>query len=191
MQLDHHLSAVHDQLVAAAALGDERTREIAGTLATTATSAVRLALIGAVSQAADETTAALLDYPGAPAIAARLDGDEITLEVRATAAAADAEGDQRRDSASGGEPSARISLRLSEALKADIDAAAERDGVSVNTWLVRAATAALEPKPFGPHLFGATGAGGWRFDPFSAGGPGADFGGKRRNPHHITGWIDG
>jgi hypothetical protein len=190
MQLDHHVSAVHDQLIAAAALGDERTREIAGTLAGTATSAVRLALIGAVSQAADETTAALLDYPGAPAIAARLDGDEITLEVRATATTADADGgEQRRED---GEPSARISLRLSEALKADIDAAAERDGVSVNTWLVRAATAALEPQPFGPRQFGGSGAGagagGWRFDPFQAG---ADFGGKRRNPHHITGWIDG
>src|SRR4051812_15474346 len=148
MQLDHHLSAVHDQLVAAAALGDERTREIAAALAGTATSAVRLALIGAVSQAADEATAALLDYPGSPAVAARLDGDEITLEVRASAAA-DADGEARRDSAATGEPSARISLRLSEALKADIDAAAERDGVSVNTWLVRAAGAALEPKPFG------------------------------------------
>ena len=191
MQLDHHLSAVHDQLLAAAVLGDERTREIAGTLAGTATSAVRLALIGAVSQAADETTAALLDYPGAPAVAARLDGDEITLEVRATAALDAEGGEQRRDSASSGEPSARISLRLSEALKADIDAAAERDGVSVNTWLVRAATAALEPKPFGPHVFGGTGGGGWRFDPFSAGATGPDFGGKRRNTHHITGWIDG
>jgi hypothetical protein len=188
MQLDHHLNAVHDQLIAAAALGDDRTREIAGTLAGTATSAVRLALIGAVSQAADEATAALLDYPGAPAVAARLDGDEITLEVRATGPDA-AGAEQRRDD---GEPSARISLRLSETLKADIDAAAERDGVSVNTWLVRAATAALEPKPFGPHVFGGVGAGGWRFDPFSAASAGTDFGGKRRgNQHHITGWIDG
>lgn len=185
MHLDHHLSTVHDQLIAAAALGDERTKEVAGALAGAATSAVRLALIGAVSQAADETTAALLDYPGSPAVAARLDGDEITLEVR-TAAPDAVSAEQRRED---GDPSARISLRLSEALKADIDAAAEREGISVNTWLVRAATAALEPRPFGPQWFGGTGTGSWRFDPFQAATP--DFGGKRRNTHHITGWIDG
>lgn len=187
MQLDHHLETVHDQLLAAAALGDERTKEIAGALAGTATSAVRLALIGAVSQAADETTAALLDYPGSPAVAARLDGDEITLEVRATGADAGGAEPRRED----GEANARISLRLSDALKADIDAAAEREGISVNTWLVRAATAALEPRPFGPQWFGTAGGGNWRFDPFSAGTAGAEFGGKRRNTHHITGWIDG
>ena len=38
---------------------------------------------------------------------------------------------------------ARISLRLPEGLKASIDAAAAREGVSVNTWLVRALTRSL------------------------------------------------
>ena len=33
---------------------------------------------------------------------------------------------------------ARITLRLTESLKAGIEAAAAREGVSVNTWLVRA-----------------------------------------------------
>ena len=33
---------------------------------------------------------------------------------------------------------ARISLRLPESLKAAVDAAAAREGVSVNTWLIRA-----------------------------------------------------
>ena len=33
---------------------------------------------------------------------------------------------------------ARISLRLPEALKAGIEIAATREGVSVNTWIVRA-----------------------------------------------------
>ena len=33
---------------------------------------------------------------------------------------------------------ARITLRLPEPLKASIEAAAAREGVSVNTWLVRA-----------------------------------------------------
>ncbi|HET6878052.1 MAG TPA: toxin-antitoxin system HicB family antitoxin [Jatrophihabitans sp.] len=186
MHLDSHVAAVHDQLTAAAALGDDRTREIAASLATAAAPAVRLAILDAISAAADEITAALLDYPGSPAVATRLEGDEVRIEVRATAAT-EAEPPRTDD----GEASARISLRLSEALKADIDAAAERDGVSVNTWLVRAATAALRPGPFagfGSGAFGAFGpfGGGWN----APGGPGPS-GGRRGGGHNITGWING
>ena len=69
----------------------------------------------------------------------RLDGDDVRRRAcsRATAAAGAAP-----NHADDGDASARISLRLSEALKAEIDAAAARDGVSVNTWLVRAAAGA-------------------------------------------------
>lgn len=177
MQLDDHLSRVHDQLRAAAALGDDRTREIADSLGAALTPAVRLAILGALSAAADEITAALLDYPGAPAVAFRLDGDEIAVDVHATAAAAPDDPPRAED----GDASARISLRLSESLKEQIDAAAERDGVSVNTWLVRAASAALRGQagPFGP--FGPLGPGG-RWSGRGGGGPGA---------HHITGWVTG
>jgi hypothetical protein len=38
---------------------------------------------------------------------------------------------------------ARINFRLSEQLKARIEEAAGRDGISVNAWLVRAASAAV------------------------------------------------
>ena len=41
--------------------------------------------------------------------------------------------------------SARINLRMPDTLKARVEAAALREGRSVNSWLVRAATAALEP----------------------------------------------
>jgi hypothetical protein len=40
--------------------------------------------------------------------------------------------------------SARISLRLTEGLKARADAAAAADGVSTNTWLVRTIAARLD-----------------------------------------------
>ena len=175
MHLDHHLAQVHEQLGAAAALGDDRTKEIATALAAAASSAVRLALLGAVSEAADEITAALLDYPGSPAVTVRLEGDAIDVDVHASEAP-DADEPRRDD----GEASARISLRLSEGLKAEIDAAAERDGVSVNTWLVRAASAALRDGPgtapgFGPG-FGASGGRGRQ----------RQGGGQR-----ITGWING
>jgi uncharacterized protein (DUF1778 family) len=42
-----------------------------------------------------------------------------------------------------GDSNARISLRLPESLKSQIEQAAGRDGVSVNTWLVRAASSAV------------------------------------------------
>jgi uncharacterized protein (DUF1778 family) len=185
MQLDHHLAQVHDQLAAAAALGDDRTKEVAAALTTAATPAVRLALLQAVSEAADEITAALLDYPGSPTVSIRLDDAEIVVEVRSSAATETEE--PRRDE---GDPSARISLRLTEALKSDIDAAAEQEGVSVNTWLVRAASAALRPRGgFGPDFPG--GFGGGFPGGFPGGGPGNRGRGRRDNHTHVTGWING
>ena len=41
----------------------------------------------------------------------------------------------------------RITLRLPEQLKARVDEAAGRLGVSVNTWLVRAVATAVDPQP--------------------------------------------
>jgi hypothetical protein len=40
--------------------------------------------------------------------------------------------------AEGGDPSARITLRLSEGLKARVEEGAAREGVSVNTFIIRA-----------------------------------------------------
>jgi hypothetical protein len=47
----------------------------------------------------------------------------------------------------GEELSARISLRLPESLKASVEKAAEREGISVNAWLVRAIARATESRP--------------------------------------------
>jgi len=50
---------------------------------------------------------------------------------------------------------ARINLRMPEHLKVRVDQAATREGLSVNSWLVRAAAAALErtgsSQPSHPH----------------------------------------
>src|SRR4051812_29224364 len=173
MQLQHHLAQVSDQLAAAAALGDDRTKEVAAALGAASSSAVRLALLHAVTEAADEITAALLDYPGAPAVTVHLDGDDLALDVRATHT-------EEAPRADEGEATARISLRLTEALKAEIDAAAEAEGISVNTWLVRvAANAARNPFAGGPfaNVAGAFGA--------------AARGRGRRGDQRISGWING
>jgi hypothetical protein len=141
MQLDTYVEQVQDQLTATAALGDERVREVAATLAGAASPAIRLAILSALATAADEITTALLDRPGSPSVVVRLDADEIAISVTGPTESATA---VRPDD---GDTSARISLRLSEALKAEIDTAANRAGISVNTWLVRAATAALGAGP--------------------------------------------
>jgi hypothetical protein len=56
---------------------------------------------------------------------------------------------------------------MGERLKNDLDEAADREGVSLNSWIVRALTGAV-----------ARG---------SAGAPPA----AKFNPHRITGWING
>lgn len=167
MQLDSYVREVQAQLVAAAALGDDRVRQTAATLAGAAAPAVRLAILSALVAATDEITAALLDSPGAPAVAVRLDTDEIRIAVTTTIEGAPP---PRTDEA---DASARISLRLPQELKAEIDSAATAAGVSVNTWLIRAATSALNP------MFS---------DPRGAGGPRDRRAG---NAHHVTGWING
>ena len=50
--------------------------------------------------------------------------------------------------------SARITLRLPERLKADAEAAAGREGVSANAWLVRAVASAIGQRKVGNRLRG-------------------------------------
>jgi hypothetical protein len=64
----------------------------------------------------------------------------------------------------------RISLRLPEHLKARVEHAASRAGVSINTWLIRAATAAVDTDPHRPSPHGRT--------------SGTPHGGQR-----FTGWV--
>jgi hypothetical protein len=176
MQLDDILSGVRDQLAATAALGDERTREIAAALATTIDPSVRLAILAALNSAADEITAALMDFPGSPAVSVGLDGDAVHVDVHATAPAEPPPSSAPRSEDT--DTSARISLRLPESLKADVEAAAARENISVNSWLVRAISTALQPWPGAARFAAWADAAGRR-----GGGPGG--------AHHLSGWING
>jgi hypothetical protein len=168
MELHSYVEQIRAQLGAAAALGDERARHTADVLAAAAEPAVRLAVLAAVTAAADEITAALLDAPGAPTVAVRLDGDELRVDVR-TVETADDEGPVAEQPADA-DATARISLRLSDSLKAQIDVAARSGSMSVNAWLVRAATRALGTEPGARPASGAT---------------------HVKGAHRITGWVNG
>lgn len=125
-----------DLLVAAEAGGDE-ARALAERLTGPLDSAARLALLGALSMAADEITRDLA--PGS--VEVRLRGVDPSFVV--TVAPPNATPAPVEPVADDG-PAARINFRPPEGLKNRIDEAAARDGLSVNAWLVRVVGAALQ-----------------------------------------------
>lgn len=146
MQLSSHLDALLADLATMGALGDDAVAEAAERLSDTLASSARLRLLDLLSEAALEVSGQLA---GAH-IEIRLAGQEPSLvyvEDEGSREAAPADDDM----------AARITLRLPEALKTAIDAAAAREGISVNTWLVRELKRALHraaPRVIGSRLTG-------------------------------------
>ncbi|MGH3980494.1 MAG: hypothetical protein ACRDRZ_16090 [Pseudonocardiaceae bacterium] len=131
----------------AAEAGGEDARALAERLTAPLESAVRLALLDALSAAANEITRDLA--PGS--VDLRLRGREPSFVVTAPPTDSFEEPDT---SAVGVPPpvspdgeegaTARINFRLAEHIKGRIEEAAGQAGLSVNAWLVQAAAAALE-----------------------------------------------
>jgi HicB family len=132
MQMAPHIEALQSDLAEIAALGDEATAQAAQRLSVALRSSVGLRILDALTEAALEVSAQI---PSGH-VEIRLSGQDPSLvfvaEQEAEPAAV-AEDDQ----------GARITLRLPESLKARLEAAAAREGVSVNTWLVRALSRAV------------------------------------------------
>jgi predicted transcriptional regulator len=141
MDIGQYVTDLQRQLVDAAANGTEETRAAAERLATGLDAATRLVLLDALSAAVGEITRDLA--PGS--VDLRLRGREVEFVV--TTASADVEPEEPSSSLDLDDASTtRTTLRLPDALKARVDDAAAADGLSVNTWLVRAVAAALDPK---------------------------------------------
>jgi hypothetical protein len=142
MDLGPYVTDLQRQLADAASNGAEDTRAVAERLAAGLDAATRLVLLDALSAAVGEITRDLA--PGS--VDLRLRGRDVEFVV--TQASTETDADDRPavtvdlDDAS----TSRTTLRLPDALKAKVDEAATADGLSVNTWLVRAVAAALEPK---------------------------------------------
>ncbi len=126
MNLTIVLEGLQQDLQHLAELGDERSAQIAQRLGEALSTNLRLKLFDLLSQAAVELSSKL---PSGH-VEVRLAGQEPELVF--VDAAADT------GAAAGEELSARISLRLPESLKTAVEKAAEREGISVNAWLVRA-----------------------------------------------------
>ncbi len=152
MELDRFIEDIHAQLDAAAQAGGEEALELAGRLAAPLDAAIRLALQDALTAAAEEITVELA--PGS--VELRLRGREPIFVVTPPestgerAVADEGDDDEGMGSAppppgiDGDDAIARINVRMPEHLKARVDRAAEREGLSINAWLVRAASARLE-----------------------------------------------
>ena len=141
MELDQYVTDLQRQLANAAENGGDETRAAAERIAAGLDAATRLVLLDALSAAVGEITRDLA--PGS--VDLRLRGRDVEFVVTPASAEADDDGmpvSVDLDDVS----SSRTTLRLPDALKAKVDDAAAADGLSVNTWLVRAIAAALQPK---------------------------------------------
>ncbi|HWJ85078.1 MAG TPA: toxin-antitoxin system HicB family antitoxin [Cellulomonas sp.] len=140
MDLGQHLSDLQRQLATAADNGTPETRAVAERLAAGLDAAARLVLLDVLSAAVGEITRDLA--PGS--VDLRLRGRDVDFVVTVPSAEPDdqAAAPVELDDVS----TSRTTLRLPDALKARVDEAAAADGLSVNTWLVRAVAAALEPR---------------------------------------------
>ncbi|MEU0932407.1 MULTISPECIES: Arc family DNA-binding protein [unclassified Embleya] len=152
MELREYVEALRDELVAASAAGDTETRAVAERLVAPLESAVRLTLLKVLSAAVDEISRDLA--PGS--VDLRLRGMDPSFVVTAPPSDGGPAGDdpaETGDAASdwltgalGGPRSgatARINFRPPEEMKEQIEKAASSQGISVNTWMVRASAAAL------------------------------------------------
>ena len=134
MQLSRFVEALTADLAAVAELGDERTAEAGRRLAVSLQASLGLQFLDALGEAARELSAQL----PSGRIEVRVVGQDPELVYVG-------EDHVEPEPPLGGEDgfTARITLRLPEALKKGVEKAAEREGLSVNSWLVRAIARAV------------------------------------------------
>jgi hypothetical protein len=147
MDLDRYVSELQTQLAAAAEHGDADARAVAEQLSVTLDAAVRLMLLGVLSDVATEITREIA--PGSVDVMLRGRDPQLVV-TRPETSESGAAGPSIPEAAVPGEPlddtvTSRTTLRLPDRLKVRAEQAAAEEGVSVNSWFVRAIAAALEP----------------------------------------------
>jgi hypothetical protein len=144
MDLTPYVDSLRRELTIAAEVGGDEARALADRLLQPLDAAVRLTLLEALSTATEEISADLA--PGA--VDVRLRSGAAEFVVTAPPAGQDATAttgpvDVRLTGGEDDDAMVRINLRLPGSLKALIEDAAAGGGISVNSWLVRAAVAGL------------------------------------------------
>jgi hypothetical protein len=144
MDLSPYVDSIRRDLTAAAEVAGPDARTAAERLTAALDAAMRLALMDALSTAAEEVTRELA--PGS--VDVRLRGREPEFVVTPPPSVHEVveEFEEVPPPPPPPDPeqgTSRVTLRLPESLKSQVEEAAAREGVSVNTWLVRAVSAAL------------------------------------------------
>ncbi|MET7615538.1 hypothetical protein [Streptomyces sp. NPDC005408] len=147
MDLTPYIETLRRELAVAAEAGGDEARELAERLTAPLESATRLTMLNVLSAAMDEITRELA--PGSVDVRLRgLDPDFVVVlpqhedRTEPLDAPAPAPAPVPADTDEGG--TARVNLRLPAHLKARAEEAASREGLSVNAWLVRAVSAAVD-----------------------------------------------
>jgi hypothetical protein len=158
MNLTKYIEDLRRELAVAAEAGGEDARELADRLTAPLESATRLVLLEALSAAANEITRELA--PGSVDVRLRGRDPEFVVTSPSSNQLFEDVADGGMSTGHGAPPqppssaelpkedesgTARITLRLPELTKIRVDEAASRDGLSVNAWLARAVTDALQP----------------------------------------------
>ena len=134
MEMARFLAGLESDLAAVAAVGDEQTAAAAERLIHAIRGSAGLRLLDVLGEAALEVSGQLPTGH----VEVRLSGQDPALVY---VGEAEAEPAQPADDGL----TSRITLRLPEGLKANIEAAAAREGISVNSWLVRALSRSTAP----------------------------------------------
>lgn len=136
MQIEAQVQAIREDLARMAALGDDSTVQAAELLAAALEPSLARRLQEALAEAALELSAQMEDGR----VEVRIVGGDpelVHVPVASAAQAADAAEEVF---------SARVTLRLSDGLKSRLEESAAAGGVSLNTWIVRTLTRAVEPR---------------------------------------------
>ncbi|AFU04006.1 hypothetical protein [Nocardia brasiliensis] len=143
MDLNKYTARLRTDLIAAAALGDEKTQATAAALAAATESSARLVLLAALSDLAAEISTELGDR----SVHLSFDGTDAKVDLRKTSSADDHPSFEEMT----GDIS-RVTLRLVEQMKSRAEEAAAQSGQSLNSWLSSAVSGALrdQMRGYGP-----------------------------------------
>lgn len=143
MEMTPHIDAIREDLATAAAIGGDQVLALAQPLLRAVEPSLRGRLLDVLTDAAAEVSGAL----PAGHVELRLEGREAVFSY--------VPGREPEPAAVADDGStARLTLRMPEALKERVERAAAREGTSTNAWLVRTIAGGLDRKTIGSRITG-------------------------------------
>lgn len=191
MDVTQYVTALREDLVSAAAAGDEQTQRTAALLGAAIEPAARLAVLNALADLAAEVTEAM---DGERTVEIRLDGRQVRVAVSEPSRPGPAP--ESPPTPPFGDPGdvSRITLRLMEQMKSRAEQAATAQGMSLNAWISQAVQGALRGAvqdwgDWGRSEWGQ--GGGHREGPGGGHREGRNRGRRPDDERRVRGWVQG